>query len=1130
MLRRNSSNRLDRRKSTSSVHSKHDSIDPEVARQQAQAAATYAFARAQERNSADMSHSAGHTRNNSVQTNRPPLSRDNSASGQEPIVRRQQSVRFTGPNATTRRQSIGTRAHNSVVAKASSATLKPMAMTTDTPVPAAYRPPSRSSSIGKGSVSKGTAESFVTSVGAYDEYYTPEDDVASTPSSYRRIRKSKSMFAPLNAPDVFYTNGTPDIGSPVANTSQTPQSQSTQAPLRVQRSMSFLRGGRDYMTPFRERNDAAVQLARDRFFHQTTQQRLREQPSFLFRSKKSRQEKPFRKSVRSSSANSTGQIGSIDQDQSSKEPGLRDKARKVSKTIKGKLRILFGRSKEEPMIVPNQQVEAPETHVRDYAGDTDPHESFAHIPHPDEAAISRVASRVPSIRAVASNQRLRSHAGSVKSFKSDHSDDDKSRVTSWDSTAVNTITSHGAHAMTERDRQRLSIINENGTHFSTSSFRRPQVTNQFSAYPAFHRPTKSASHVPAPMPGPVNSARVYSALMKRLDESSPNAKLEASRKGSVESFSAFKNIPERSSSVNSSRGNRTPATIRHVISGSSGSSEGHVSQEHDHQWVREDSIHAAHAEEVFGRTGPHVHQWVTADPLREARMRSDDDVFSPKSNEYNGDTVVQPELNRRNSNASTTALSRQTSTKTSYYTVPENAGLTPQEIATRNEPMIRESRSTFFGGSAFNIVRTTSPYRRALAESDDNPAITSRGTSTPTQKSPLQNPSFKGAALLTIPNIDGQEEGEAYSESIYSRTTSGQTPAAANSALSLIIAQQEDASPLPTQTPSVAGDVIIIGSSTYRPAMPAGAHRVTSSASSNEWKGWMASEVAKLEKAKENTNAAASYVNYALPTMPKSFHTGHVRENAQINDDDTDIAQRKVSAVKQPLGIVQQNIQTRNPTLYLKPILKNRSAVSLLENVEPALVNSIPVPPPPPIPARSPLRSVQSKSSLSSVGTAVTSRTRSAPASAVKIPSLSGRNILHKRNGSTGTLKSMISMKSVETPAKLVKRNGRPSNYTCGIPSPGGGLSAAVEKQFGSASTRARSRSRALGVGENRENRSPRREEPDDEYGTDGAGLMGPAVRELDAQAMGSKRMVDLFLSSRRKRMASGSTDGGMFV
>ncbi|TVY92423.1 hypothetical protein LAWI1_G003824 [Lachnellula willkommii] len=1095
MLRRNS---ISRRKSTSSVHSKHDSIDPEVARQHAHLAANLAYARSQERSSADMSR-GGVSSNNA-----PRMSHQDAPNNREQTIKRQQSVRFAGPNAVQTRRSIGGRGtQHTVQRKPSTTTLKPMAMTTNAPVPAAYRPPSRSSSIGKGSMSKATGDSFATALAAYDEYYTREDDVASTPSSYRRIRRSKSMFSPLKAPHVFYTNGTPDrydtsyTGRSTTD-SRASENQPSQPTLRAPKSMSFLRSRRS--TTFGTRNDEAVQMARDRFFHQTTQQRLREQPSFLFRSRFQKPDRSFRKSVRSSSGSSYGMsIASKNQPAQPKESVLRDKARKVSKTIKNKLKRVLGFTKDEPVAIPNQQVDAPETHVRKYDGDTrEIQETFSGVHHPDEASLLRVASRVPSIRVKSSEEKLKSHSGSVRSLGSEHSDD-KSRVTSWTSTAANTVTSHGGRALTEREQQRLSIINENGTHVTSSSFDRQRLPNQFSAYPIMHRPSKSTGNITS-----VDSARVYSALMKRLDENSPKAKLAASRIGSVESFAASNQIPARGSSIQSSKGSRTPATIRQVTpEDPRKSSRNHEFESRGHQNVRSNSLRAQRGDQDSGYTGAHVQQWVTGEPLRETRMRNEDDVFLPKVPVADKKNTTTNHPGWPESNAPLAALSA----SSSFYNVPEESALTPQEIAHRNEPVVpahkglRESRSTFFGGSNMTIARTTSPYRRAMAEDDYN----SSALRVPSQASLVRNPLYVGPENAT-PGPSDNESQQAYSESVYSRTTSGQIPAAA-SAISLV--SNDRSIPEMPFLPSGNGDAVILDRMTYRPAMPHGAsRRATGSNGSVEWKKWMSSEVAKLEKVKENTNKG-SYINYALPTMPKSFHTGHVRENAQIHDDDVEVSQRKASAVMQPLGVVQQIAHLPNPP-PLKPILKNRSAVSLVENIESESVGGAHIPPPPPIPVHSPIRPMPSRSSLRSIATTNTTCADSAPNSALKVTSMSGRNLLHKRNVSSTTLRST---KSMDTPAKLVKKYGRPLNNT----------PRSVGKQFDSTSTRSCAQNENVRMGE----------DPDDFYGADGAGLMGPDTGEMseqDAQAMGSKRMVELFLNSRRKRIAGGSEENGAFI
>ncbi|KAI9649274.1 hypothetical protein NHQ30_001844 [Ciborinia camelliae] len=1169
MFRRNSSSRPSRSKSTSSAHVKHDPVDPEESRMHAHAAAMYAFNRAQERSGNVYANTSGLSRNHStIQENQSRPSQQNSSTNNDNQgLKRQQSVRFAGPNAVKRRQSTGKRTElPALTHKPSTVTLRPVAMTTNAPVPAAYRPPSRSSSIGKASIGKAAiqdyaAHNYVTHL-AFDEYYTQEDDVASTPSSYRRIRKSKSMFSPLSAPsNVFYSNGSPDR----TNCSSTPRTHENDVPLRAPKSMSFLRGGRDYFKSATscERNDDAVQMARDRFFAQATQQRLREQPSFLFRSKAQRQEKPFRKSVRSSSGKSAV---TFDSAESIREGGLRARARKVSQGLKSKLRKVFGRSKEEPVMIPNQQVDAIETHVRAYAGQLSPdHESFLDIPRPDEAAFAHVAARVPSLRAIASSQRLRSQSGSIRSFRSDNSDE-KSRVTSWtNSTANNTVTSQGLRPQPTRD-QRLSIINESGTHISKAAFHRPNVKNQHPAYPAFHRP----GHVQPIRPGGVDSARLCSALMKRLDENSPEAILAKSKKASSDTLRAEK-VHRRTSSFTNALSQSKP-WIRQVPPDCDPSNQSQNQYSQVNHSNNVSSIHTAKNEYIFGQAIGPEHQFKSADlPLYNTQPQTQDDVFSSNPESMRGNS-----FDRRGNMHSSESATVYTipSSDVIYDPVQDPSRLTQQQITAREDPVIsstkviREARSAFFGGSTFKIDRVgnTSPYRRALAESD-NSAITS-DDSMARRGSPIRNaPQTTGYGLAKA--IVVPVEDYAYSESVYSRSIGGRNLSEAmRSDTSVPLANVRMPS-LPVDSPSTGG-AIIINSTTYRPTHAR--QRGDDSGGSVEWKKWMSSEVARLERPQGNDRTSVTNIDRSLsttPTVPSSYYIAHKREYAQMADDDTDISQKKPPIGKQPLGLIQQNLPLGNGQLLLKPILKNRSTTSLSENAYVDNAKPFVIPPapplPPPIPTRSALRPTRSKTSLKSTSNSqfvpttpnstvqnpsangrnvlhkrLSSATlRSAPTTpnhGVENQSANSRNVLHKRNVSDATLRSCKSVRSVKSfdtsvskscntsPAKLVKRTGRPVyNYTPQS-SPGTGIGAAVERQFGSAGGTGRMRTRAGG----RENeRAGGGGGLEDVYGADGSGLLGSGQVDPQQLQLGSKQMVDLFLSSRRRRIASVGTMAG---
>jgi hypothetical protein len=81
------------------------------------------------------------------------------------------------------------------------------------------------------------------------------------------------------------------------------------------------------------------------------------------------------------------------------------------------------------------------------------------------------------------------------------------------------------------------------------------------------------------------------------------------------------------------------------------------------------------------------------------------------------------------------------------------------------------------------------------------------------------------------------------------------------------------------------------------------------------------------------------------------------------------------------------------------------------------------------------------------------------------------------------------------------------------------GLTAAVEKQFGAVSKP------NTGKGENKEN-----EGAGDPYGLGRSGMLGSIPSGSEQRSAKTKRMVDVFLSSRRKRFASGSDDSPAFL
>ncbi|ORY55302.1 uncharacterized protein BCR38DRAFT_452702 [Pseudomassariella vexata] len=116
---------------------------------------------------------------------------------------------------------------------------------------------------------------------------------------------------------------------------------------------------------------------------------------------------------------------------------------------------------------------------------------------------------------------------------------------------------------------------------------------------------------------------------------------------------------------------------------------------------------------------------------------------------------------------------------------------------------------------------------------------------------------------------------------------------------------------------------------------------------------------------------------------------------------------------------------------------------------------------------------------------------------------------------------------STPAKAKLVKRQPRPKS--CVTPSASPGISAAVDKQFGCLGSSSESKRHHAMAGPLKcENVSPYNEMPKKDDTSPGSSGHGPDDN-LDAQSIGSRKMVDIFLNSRRRRI-NGSEDTDAFV
>ncbi|KAL8805001.1 MAG: hypothetical protein Q9182_002203 [Xanthomendoza sp. 2 TL-2023] len=300
-------------------------------------------------------------------------------------------------------------------------------------------------------------DGFVTALPLHGEYL--ETRVASQPSSFRRLRKSRSMFSPGLLPTI-------PVGSVARERSQfTSESTSQHATSRLGRSFSFLRPNFERTHPQAVipsgAQSEAVGLARDQYFRQLRQQRSNNQLGTASAVPRRKSQKTFRKSVRTGNANDIGSaVGSPASSAGvqTEHKGIGGRARDLSSTFKTRIKRVFNRSSEEGGMLPAQQLQATRPH---FGNSITPYATLeSQYPPEDLSTISPLEHRDSVLGdTLHVPRRQGSRAGSVHTPSGDLTDDTaQSRVTSWaNSTAANTVSSQ--HTSIPK---RLSIIQENG--------------------------------------------------------------------------------------------------------------------------------------------------------------------------------------------------------------------------------------------------------------------------------------------------------------------------------------------------------------------------------------------------------------------------------------------------------------------------------------------------------------------------------------------------------------------------------------------------------------------------------------------------------------------------------------------
>ncbi|MCJ1286105.1 hypothetical protein MMC26_005448 [Xylographa opegraphella] len=752
------SGRLGRAKSVASAKTRGTALelkytDPEVARQHALTAANIAFERA-----------SGVMRT-SGDSYEPLLNREHPTKHvqHDKPLRRRQSVRFTGSTAVPIHQRPITRRNAPSYFDASLALqyTRPEQKPLGSPI---YEP-----------------EHHLTAL-------PPVESISSTPSSYRRLRKSKSMFTPRRGQPLTFTNATPSSNELQGNGSLKKEDQ--RLPPMIAHTgvidLSSHKNTGNMNSSYRQSydQDAAIQLARDQYLHQLEQQRLKERPSMISLRQRGAQ-KAFRRTVRTSSTNSYGNaIGSDPVPTSVKAKGLGDRARNISATWKNKLRNVFHRNEHNANVLPSQQVEAKRAHFGNYISASSGLECEGPLPPtPDRELLSRVQSRSPSTHKMPIQLERAGSPGSIRSVRSGSPSIGRSRITSWtNSTAGNSLTKQQI-----LERKRLSIIQEHGGPHQPSSSAGLIGVAARKGYAVFRKPLRGAAGS-IKVKGQLDSQRVYSALQKRLDE---HNRVDVYQGSESQRYTVHtRTSPQASNEFMHSFSLDSQGQIGQTIK--------LLPQDSDDSLPEQDKISTVDAID-FG--------------LAPSTRSFSHDVFrsSPASS-----------IKRKPVEAVRSVSERE---------------LTYQQIAERNESRgqsrrrpLREVKSAFFPSAVHYQPRNPSPYRRAVRSSmTEERDTTSREMATTNE-----------SAITTVGrHMAIPIEGSITSSSIYSRSPNG-TPKAFRTSLSL---SRSDNS-----TPGTATIVQMASPSLLRrPSANIAAVTASSAKSTDEWNGWMSAEVKGLE-------------------------------------------------------------------------------------------------------------------------------------------------------------------------------------------------------------------------------------------------------------------------------------------
>ena len=350
----------------------------------------------------------------------------------------------------------------------------------------------------------------------YASSYDTSENYGEDPSSYRRLRKARSMLTPRKkmmspAPPAHQT---PTSTTPtLRNVRSTVGSEGHSLRRGLKRSMSFLRSqARSLQRPQTEmtHREEAVAMAREQFLSDLANQREAPQPASSFRLRVKRSQSAFRKTVRSTKETALGN-GVKSEPTPNFELQKDSKLRSISLSLRDRVKKVFGRSVSNKEGFRAQQVEASRPHFRDYV-DGSADAGFDTYHTSDLDSLSRASMYIPTPQYDETSEDLDKISSTLRSSASRESlhSNQRSRVTSW---TTSTTTPSVADRGTLLERKRLSIIKEDGGPHQPSS----SAGRHIGGVSSFAEPLKTQDSNGRPVALP-NSQRIYSALVRRIDQ------------------------------------------------------------------------------------------------------------------------------------------------------------------------------------------------------------------------------------------------------------------------------------------------------------------------------------------------------------------------------------------------------------------------------------------------------------------------------------------------------------------------------------------------------------------------------------------------------------------------------------